>query len=183
MGVKVCLTLKLLGFEAALDGARLGASMVAGAATQDAFEHARAFAHNGMGAFALTVVGVCQMSATTFEAGNKHGWLLAGVGGMADVVAATALAEDWGVTGVMPANSLSLKPSFLARSAIPGVSFPFLDIALSSCPLARFASCSTFLLPPILPILMLLVPLSFAAPFCCHWTTPIACWTRVAPTP
>ena len=39
------------------------------------------------------------MPATTFEAGDERGGLLARAGGVTNVVAAAALAEDGGVTG------------------------------------------------------------------------------------
>lgn len=97
--VKVRLALELLGLEAALNRAGLGTSMVASATAQDALEHTGALASDGMGALALTVMGIRQMSSTALEAGDKRGWLLAGASSVANVVAAATLAEDRGVTG------------------------------------------------------------------------------------
>ena len=99
MCVKVCLALELLGFEAALNRARLCVSMVSSATAQDALEHAGAFASDGVGALAFTVMGIRQMAATALEAREKRGRLLARASSMADVVTAAALAENGGVAG------------------------------------------------------------------------------------
>ena len=99
MSVKVCLSLKLLGLEAATNRARFGAGVMASASAQDALKDARAFASDGMCAFALVVMGVSQMAAAAFETGNESRRFLTGASGVTNVVAATALAEDGGIAG------------------------------------------------------------------------------------
>ena len=68
-----------------------------GAAAEDAFEHAGALASDGVGALALAVVGVRQVTAATFEARDERGGFLARAGGVANVMAAATLAKDGGV--------------------------------------------------------------------------------------
>ena len=70
-----------------------------GAAAKDALEHAGTFASDGVGALALAVVSVRQMTAPTFEAGDERSRLLAGASGVTNMMATATLAEDRGITG------------------------------------------------------------------------------------
>ena len=58
-----------------------------GATAKDALEYTGTLASDGMRAFALAVVGVGEVASTALEAGDERGRLLAGAGGVADMMA------------------------------------------------------------------------------------------------